>query len=298
MKLTIHGVERQQQRTKLSLRQLLAIFSQDAFVHLGCVETTTYALFYDKYQNKCLIAVIREEHLITVLRLGYNVPDVISLQINSATKHEARVRYYKIIETVSLREVDSLVVRLSILTDKTARHEIATEDLMVIDQEGVFGVTGTDVLYAFSEAVDSFLRRQNLVKHLPSNFRVELKLINRLGEQICRWRYTLSNIIKTRNSASNEYFCVLYVKEKNATFEHPLGLISLEHARSDNSVLHHFSEKLGEIASILEVQLPPERLKCVAYQLRVIDAPTDIRIRLVHRTHQALVDLQKNRVPV
>ncbi len=76
MDLTIHSVERIQDRTNMRVRDVLALVSQNAFVRLGSDNGYEYLLFYSRPDGDVKVAVVNKDRkrLISVWEKHFNLP--------------------------------------------------------------------------------------------------------------------------------------------------------------------------------------------------------------------------------
>ncbi|MBI2030978.1 hypothetical protein HYT05_05125 [Candidatus Kaiserbacteria bacterium] len=76
MDLTIHSVERIQDRTSMRVRDVLALVSQNAFVRLGSDNGYEYLLFYSRPDGDVKVAVVDKDRkrLISVWEKHFNLP--------------------------------------------------------------------------------------------------------------------------------------------------------------------------------------------------------------------------------
>ncbi len=94
MKFTVHAAERINGRTKMYSDDVLSILAAGATVYLGSDGNTLFFLFYSPPDKECKIALVREEHLISIWEKGFALPGRVR-RVSSSMESRAR----KLLET-------------------------------------------------------------------------------------------------------------------------------------------------------------------------------------------------------
>jgi hypothetical protein len=91
MKLTIHGTERIQDRTKMQVRDVIALISKGAFVKLGSEGERDYVLFYSSPDKDVKIAILDRDrkNLVSVWEKDFRLPSGVS-KVTRERAHRAR----------------------------------------------------------------------------------------------------------------------------------------------------------------------------------------------------------------
>lgn len=294
MELTIHSVERLQQRTALSLQELRLMFRSGAALPLGDVAGASYSLLYDPKKNRCVISCVRDGSLVTILRIQYKVPIEIRSKITLEARNAAKFRYHTFARKKSGYETDAITITLSIYEQKSVSIPICSEKIMTVTDEGVAEVSKADLLRICLTECDRLLTFHNKVKPLPLDLRVELTLRNVAHKLVRKDRYTLAAVIAARDVDTAGAYCTLIVRDVDTSYEHVLGSLAFENARSDGALLGYFANDVAKIVGILSGALPARRLRNLRYTLSVSDFTTGILIRKVHRKHHELDVTQSN----
>lgn len=140
MYLTIHGVERLQERTQMTVKEVLELV-KECSINLGSSErgNKEYLLFYSPIDRQCKVAVVSEsdDALVSVLNDHYHLPEGVQ-RVTTPRREKARQLYWDYFyrlhpppppqeRLLSLSSLEPLLIKIEVRVRERKEYEYTVE---------------------------------------------------------------------------------------------------------------------------------------------------------------------------
>jgi len=292
MKLTIHGVERLQQRTGLRLDELRLLFSRGAFVHLGSAKKygRAFQLFYDDQKRNWFVACTDANTLISILEMHHNLPPAVRMHLTQETKDAAREIFY---QKMRARSSDS-TTPISILLKVTSREVVHTRtQIRKVAPEGYKTASKQQMLEI---CLDEIFRISRILRDVHAvdirTMWFEISFVHASGHELKRFLYKGGQIHNLVNQIKIESMllsltALLRISHNEDVFTYDLGSIPVEEAQSDNRVIRYFKEPLKKAWDAMHAAGLFKKGTAI-FSIYVLEAESGQQLRKIYRDHKIL----------